>query len=219
MAEPTHLYAIIVMGVSACGKSTIGQGIADQLGIPFDDGDKYHPESNIAKMRSGTVRVRVERSFSLYAALIPILTCSLHSTLGIPLNDEDRKDWLENLSKLMSQRCAEGTGAVIACSALKVSYRNVIRGLHGEGDKKEVTFVYLKGSFEVFDERIRARTGHFMPSTLLQSQFDTLQEPTPDEAKSNSYPGYVVTVDASMKPEEVIKQASEEISKIFAREG
>ena len=133
--------------------------------------------------------------------------------IGVPLDDEDRKDWLDELSKLMSKRVADGTGAVIACSSLKVAYRNVLRALHGAGDRKDVTFVYLKGSFELFDERIRKRTGHYMPSSLLQSQFDTLQEPTEGEAHEDGVPrGHVIVVDASKDVETICKETAEIIS-------
>lgn len=137
--------------------------------------------------------------------------------IGIPLNDEDRKAWLDTLSALLTTKVAEGTGVVIACSALKLSYRNTLRALHGQFDRKEVTFVYLKGTFDLFNERIAGRTGHFMPSSLLQSQFDTLQVPAPDETKGESCPpGVLITVDASLKPEEICKEAVEIIQKHFS---
>lgn len=92
---------------------------------------------------------------------------------------------------------SEGTGVVIACSALKVSYRNILRNLNGPDDHKLVDFVYIHGSFETFDKRIKARTGHFMPSTLLQSQFDTLQEPHAGESLGEAFKeGKIITVEA-----------------------
>lgn len=132
------------------------------------------------------------------------------------MNDEDRKSWLITLSALLSKKVAEGTGVVIACSALKISYRNTLRSHHGGNDRKEVAFVFLKGSFDLFNERITGRQGHFMPSTLLQSQFDTLQVPEPDEAQGESCPpGVLITVDAALKPEEICKESVEIIQKHF----
>lgn len=116
------------------------------------------------------------------------------------------------LSKLLSEKVAFGTGVVIACSALKLSYRNILRSLQEQGDRKMVTFVYLKGPFELFEERIKWRTGHFMPSTLLRSQFDTLQEPMTGEANGESFPaGHIVTIDASLSIQQTIEKSVKSI--------
>lgn len=128
--------------------------------------------------------------------------------LGIPLNDDDRKEWLAQLSTILSQKVAEGTGVVLACSALKLSYRNILRSLKDSHDKKVVDFVFLKGSKELLQERISKRVGHFMPSTLLQSQFETLEEPHDGEANTDAFPsGKVITMDISLNIDEIAKEA------------
>lgn len=157
MAKPNIFH---IMGVSGCGKSTIGILLAKELNIPFFDGDDFHPASNIEKMEK-----------------------------GIPLNDDDRQGWLEILNDLAKSNSQKG--AVIACSALKEKYRNILsRDL-----KQETAFVYLKGTFQEILDRLKQRSNHFMPKELLQSQFDTLEEPS----KS-------ITVSISRSPEEIIKQ-------------
>lgn len=131
----------IVMGVSGCGKSTIGQLLASELKIPFFDGDDYHSKHNVEKMSNGN-----------------------------PLNDEDRKGWLQNLNELAKEHSY--TGAVIACSALKQKYREQLRD-----GQANMQFVHLEGSKEEILERMQERKGHFMPSKLLDSQFETLEIP------------------------------------------
>ena len=131
------------MGVSGVGKSTIGKLLADQLSIPFFDGDDYHPEANKKKMANGH-----------------------------PLNDDDRYDWLLNLNRLANDQIAN-TSCVIACSALKESYRELLK----KGIETNIKWVLLYGSFDQVFERIQQRTSHFMPTSLLKSQFDTLEEP------------------------------------------
>lgn len=130
------------MGVSGCGKSTIGELLASKLRIPFFDGDDFHPETNITKMAK-----------------------------GIPLNDKDRKDWLQSLNELASEH--KDKGAVIACSALKEAYRTQLR--KDIGDK--MAFVYLSGSFDDILTRLKKRKNHYMPVDLLKSQFDILEVP------------------------------------------
>lgn len=130
------------MGVSGSGKSTIGKGLSQKTGIPFFDGDDFHPESNIRKMASGK-----------------------------PLNDEDRQDWLEKLNALASEQSALD-GAVIACSALKESYRRIL-----SAGIPRITWIHLTGSFQTIMGRLESRDHEFMPKELLQSQFDTLEEP------------------------------------------
>ncbi len=137
--------AIVVMGVSGSGKSTIGRRIASRLGFAFADADRYHPEANIAKMAA-----------------------------GVPLNDEDRQPWLERLRQLIEEHAAEGRSLVLACSALKESYR---RSLKGAEPAAHVHFVYLRGDFDTILTRMRRRKGHYMKASMLQSQFRDLQEP------------------------------------------
>ena len=138
MNEAKILY---VMGVSGSGKSTIGKLLAEELDIPFFDGDDYHPEANIQKMSEGK-----------------------------PLNDEDRQGWLERLNELAKENTTKG--AVIVCSALKKKYRRLL-----ESGLNNSRFVFLNGSFELISKRLKNRDGHFMPTDLLKSQFDTLEEP------------------------------------------
>lgn len=130
------------MGVSASGKTTLGKALAAKLGLGFFDGDDYHLPENIAKMAAGQ-----------------------------PLNDHDRKGWLQGLNALAREHLQ--TGAVIGCSALKESYREWL----SEGLGEAVTWVVLTGSFEQIRQRIENRKGHFMPPALLRSQFDTLEVP------------------------------------------
>lgn len=135
---------LIIMGVSGSGKSTVGQLLASQLNLAFKDADNFHPEANIEKMRAGT-----------------------------PLTDKDRKPWLENLNKSMKDWNDQG-GAILACSALKKSYRNRLR----KGFKEdEIVFIFLDGSKSLIFERLQHRKGHYMPPHLLHSQFDALEEP------------------------------------------
>jgi carbohydrate kinase (thermoresistant glucokinase family) len=144
---------LVVMGVSGCGKSTIGKLIASKYGIEFIDGDDLHPQGNIEKMSQ-----------------------------GIPLNDEDRWPWLESIARELN---TIGSG-VIACSALKRSYRLAILKV-----APETLFIHLHGSREVLESRLAARRAHFMPAKLLESQLLTLEELTSDE------PGYVVDINKS----------------------
>jgi gluconokinase len=134
---------VIVMGVSGSGKSTIGQMLAQSLGWEFHDADDLHPAANKAKMHS-----------------------------GVALTDDDRAPWLLAIRNLISSIVAAGKNAVIACSALKQSYRDEI-----VIDSSSVKIVFLKGSPELIASRINHRIGHFMNPALLQTQFDTLQEP------------------------------------------
>ncbi|MGB0058722.1 gluconokinase, partial [Candidatus Binatus sp.] len=134
---------VIVMGVTGAGKTTIGRALAAALGWEFHDGDDLHSEANKLKMRS-----------------------------GIALDDADRAPWLAAIRKLILAMLSEGRDGVVACSALKQSYRDEI-----VVDPKAVKIVYLKGSKEMIAERLRNRGAHFMDPDLLQSQFDTLEEP------------------------------------------
>ena len=134
---------IYIMGVSGSGKSTIGKMLSERTGIPFFDGDDFHPKENIEKMASGQ-----------------------------PLNDDDRSGWLDSLNNLANKEQANN-GAIIACSALKKSYRDLLKN----GLKEKCFFIFLNGDFETIKKRIENRGGHFMQSNLLKSQFNTLESP------------------------------------------
>lgn len=139
--------ALIVMGVSGSGKSTIAEALGERLGWRFEDGDSFHPASNVEKMRAGH-----------------------------PLTDEDRWPWLNAIADEIARVCNKGEHVIIACSALKHAYRDVL--LRGRDD---VRFVFLKGTQELIADRLAHRKGHFMPSGLLTSQFNTLEPPEASE--------------------------------------
>ncbi len=134
----------VLMGVSGSGKTTIGQLLAHRLGISFFDGDDFHSKDNIEKMKA-----------------------------GIPLDDNDRYEWLKNINKIANETLAANTSAVIACSALKNKYREII----AENIKEPVIWIFLNGTKELIQERIATRKDHYMPVSLLQSQFDILEIP------------------------------------------
>ena len=139
--------ALIMMGISGSGKSTIGEKLAARLRFSYQDGDTFHPASNVAKMSAGQ-----------------------------PLTDDDRRPWLQAIADEIDRLCGEGRHAVIACSALKRTYRDIL--VHGRDD---VRIVYLRGSQPLIASRLAQRTHHFMPPELLASQFKTLEPPAPAE--------------------------------------
>ncbi|RSS97676.1 gluconokinase [Streptomyces sp. WAC05292] len=152
------------MGVAGTGKTTVGGLLAEALGVPFAEGDDHHPPVNVAKM-----------------------------TAGIPLDDEDRRPWLDAIAARLRER-PPGTGAVVSCSALRRAYRDRLRAA-----VPEAVFVHLAGDRRLIRDRMAARTGHFMPAALLDSQFAALEPLGPDE------PGAVV--DVSGTPEETAARA------------
>jgi gluconokinase len=151
---------VIVMGVTGSGKTSVGRLLAEQLGWTFADADDFHPRANVEKMEC-----------------------------GIPLNDGDRGPWLERLRIQITDWIANGQDAVLACSALKRSYRQEL------SVGPEVRFVYLKGSPELIRQRLRLRRGHFADEKILAGQFADLEEPET-----------AVTVDISQAPEEIVAE-------------
>lgn len=137
----------VVMGVAGSGKSVIGATLARSLNVAFIEGDDLHSAANVARMAS-----------------------------GIPLTDEDRRDWLAALAEEIRQAKNAGVGLVVTCSALKRSYRDVLRGA-----ASDLQFIFLDGPRALIAERLKHRTGHYMPASLLDSQFATLEEPMADE--------------------------------------
>jgi gluconokinase len=137
----------VVMGVSGSGKSLVGAAFARALGVDFVEGDKYHSAENVERMKA-----------------------------GIALTDKDREQWLRSLAARLREAKDAGTGVVMACSALKRPYRDMLREA-----EKDLRFVFLRGDRTLIAQRLAGRTGHYMPASLLESQLATLEEPSPDE--------------------------------------
>jgi gluconokinase len=154
---------IIILGVSGAGKTTVGELLARELGWRFYEADDFHSPANIEKMRR-----------------------------GVPLTDDDRWPWLENLRELIRRCVAAGESAVLACSALKRAYRQHL-GVSGE-----VKFVFLHGDYAVIAKQLRHRRGHFMNPGLLRSQFADLEEPQPEEK--------VLTIELGPAPNELVRE-------------
>ncbi len=149
------------MGVTGSGKTTVGKLLATHLGRPFFDGDDFHNEANVEKMRA-----------------------------GLPLSDEDRWPWLQSLAGKIDEWVASETGAILGCSALKQSYRDLL-----VGERSEVGLVYLRGSAELISRRLTERVHEYMPASLLTSQFETLEEPR-----------HACTVDIAPPSEEIVRE-------------
>ena len=155
--ERSAIAVVLLMGVAASGKTTIGALLAGLLGWPFADADTFHPPANVQKMASGT-----------------------------PLTDADRWPWLRAIAQWIDEHRVPGAHGVVTCSALRRRYRDMLIG-----NRDDVALVYLKGAQSVIAQRMVTRHGHFMPTALLQSQFDTLEEPHADER------ALIVSVDAA----------------------
>lgn len=157
---------VVVMGVAGTGKSAVGHRLAADLGVTLVEGDDHHPSANIEKMSS-----------------------------GIPLTDEDRRPWLEALATVLADDHAAGRSTVLACSALRRAYRDLLRG---DLPPQAVFFVHLHAEFAVLEARMKARE-HFMPVSLLRSQFETLEPLEPGERG--------LPVDVSQSLDEVVAAA------------
>jgi gluconokinase len=140
---PKEVKIVILMGVCGCGKTEVGKFLAKNIGGTFIEGDEFHSPSNIQKMSQ-----------------------------SIPLNDIDREVWLKTLRKLIDKQLEQPGYSVLACSALKTNYRNLLRC-----DDPRIKLVYLKGAQSLIKKRMEKRKGHYMKQTLLESQFDALEEP------------------------------------------
>ena len=162
--------ALIVMGVSGAGKSSIGERLGLRLGWTFRDGDSFHPPANVAKMHA-----------------------------GIPLTDEDRWPWLAAIAAWIAELRGAGQHGVVACSALKRAYRDALRDGYAD-----VRFVFLEGSAEVIAARLAKRKDHFMPPSLLASQFATLEPPGADEAP--------ISVSIEAEPDAIVANALHQLA-------
>ncbi|MGH7074375.1 MAG: gluconokinase [Stellaceae bacterium] len=167
---------LAIMGVSGSGKTTVGAMLAGLLGWRFADADDFHNAANIAKMHSGT-----------------------------PLDDEDRKPWLQAIAAQIDEWRSGKQHGVVTCSALKREYRQVI-----VGERPDVRVVYLKGDRTLIAHRLAARHGHFMPAELLKSQFETLEEPIPQE--------HAITISVGKPPIAIVDEIIVALSGAFATE-
>jgi gluconokinase len=156
---------IVLMGVTGSGKTTVGKLLADELGWKYYDADDFHSPANIEKMKR-----------------------------GIPLDDVDRKPWLESLRDLIRNRFERAENGVLACSALKASYRNYLLV------NDEVRLIYLKGDYDLIHKRLGDRSSHYMNPKLLDSQFDLLEEPE----------GHLA-IDVSSSPAEIVRNIREHL--------
>lgn len=165
---------LVLMGVSGSGKSTVALMLAHRLNWIFEEGDWFHPPSNIEKMHS-----------------------------GVPLTDEDRWPWLHGIAAWIDATRRAGNHGIIACSALKRVYRDIL-----VGDRPDVRLVYLKGDRDLIARRLAARDAHFMPPSLLDSQFASLEEPQPDE--------HAIVVSIVPHPREIVEEVVKQLGKAAA---
>jgi len=187
MAIPNQHHILIVTGPAGCGKSTVAQYLATRYGFDYIEGDEYHPQANIDKMKAGT-----------------------------PLNDEDRWDWLILLRDEALTKLKNGAkGVVVTCSALKKKYRDVIRTakLYDESPDANVHFVYLRADKQTLLARVRARQDHYMKGNMVESQFAALEEPDETECKQLKD---VEIVDVKGPLQEVQELASAAVDTILA---
>jgi gluconokinase len=143
----SQLPPLVVMGVSGCGKSTVGSLLGERLDVPFFDGDDFHPTANKTKMAA-----------------------------GIPLNDDDRAPWLAEIGMALARPAGEAASCIIACSALKRSYRDLLRSF-----APDTVFIHLTGDAATISDRLTSREHEYMPGSLLASQLATLEPLGPDE--------------------------------------
>ncbi|ESY32686.1 gluconokinase [Mesorhizobium sp. LNJC391B00] len=158
--------AIVVMGVAGCGKSAVGKALAAEEGAVFVEGDRLHPPENVARMASGE-----------------------------PLTDQLREGWLDAIGERIADLTGSGQSVVAACSALKRSYRDRLRGF-----RRDIVFIYLKIDPATAKQRVASRKGHFMPASLVESQFAILEPPGADER--------ALTADATLPVAEIVTAAA-----------
>lgn len=166
---PSRL-CVVVMGVSGCGKSTVGRSVAERLGLRYVEGDELHPPRNVALMAAGT-----------------------------PLTDDDRADWLDAVAQVL--KSATQPGVVVTCSALKRSYRDRLRAV-----APHLRLVHLVGAPSLLAQRLQARSGHYMPPSLLPSQLSTLQMPEADE--------HAITLNVAMPAAELVDAACRQLKAV-----
>ena len=155
---------IVVMGVSGCGKTTVGRLLASALGVHYVEGDELHSPQNIERMGA-----------------------------GVALTDADRLGWLQQVAQQLANATAQACGVVVACSALKRGYRDLLRNA-----APDLRFVHLSGERDLLERRLASRQGHYMPSALLQSQLDTLEGPADEEN--------AITIDIDAEPARLVAQ-------------
>ncbi len=157
---------VVVMGVSGCGKSTVGEGLAQTLGLPYIEGDELHPPDNVVRMAA-----------------------------GIPLTDADRQGWLRAVADQLAQAASQQRGVVVACSALKRAYRDLLRKA-----APDLRLVYLYGEEALLAWRLAHRQGHYMPASMLQSQLQALEPPGDDEG--------ALALDVVQSPQALVEAAA-----------